>query len=48
MFNLSLEMLHSILAYLSYEDIIAVEKAFPELEEQVYAIKLKKRKTKNR
>ena len=42
MFNLPLEMVHYIIAYLSYEDIIAVRKAFPEYEEQVYAIKYKK------
>ena len=42
MFNLPLEMVHYIIAYLSYEDIIAVQKAFPEYEEQVYAIKYKK------
>ena len=39
MFHLPLEMVHTIVAYLNYEDIIAVQKAFPEYEEQVYAIK---------
>ena len=42
MFHLPLEMVHTIVAYLNYEDIIAVQKAFPEYEEQVYAIKYKK------
>lgn len=42
MFHLPLEMVHTIIAYLSYEDIIAVQKAFPQYEEQVYAIKYKK------
>ena len=44
MFNLPLEMVYSVLSYLSYEDIIALENAFPELEEQVYDMKLKKGK----
>ena len=46
MFNLPLEMVYSVLSYLSYEDIIALENAFPELKEQVYDMKLKKRKQK--
>ena len=46
MFNLPLEMVYSVLSYLSYEDIIALENAFPELEEQVYDMKLKKGKQK--
>ena len=46
MFNLPLEMVNSVLTFLSYEDIIALEKAFPILEEQVYDMKLKKGKQK--
>ena len=46
MFNLPLEMVYSVLSYLNYEDIIALENAFPELEEQVYDMKLKKGKQK--
>ena len=46
MFNLPLEMVYSVLNFLSYEDIIALEKAFPILEEQVYDMKLKKGKQK--
>ena len=46
MFNLPLEMVYSVLTFLSYEDIIALEKAFPILEEQVYDMKLKKGKQK--
>ena len=46
MFNLPLEMVYSVLSYLSYEDIIALENAFPELKEQVYDMKLKKGKQK--
>ena len=46
MFHLPLEMVHTIVAYLKYEDIIAVQKAFPEYEEQCY--KVQKRKQKNK
>ena len=42
--NLPLEMLHSVLDFVSYQDIIELTKAFPQLEEKVISIKHKKGK----
>ena len=42
MFHLPLEIIHFILEFLSYQELILIEKAFPQKEEFIHTIKLKK------
>ena len=42
MFHLPLEIIHFILEFLSYQELILLEKAFPQKEEFIHTIKLKK------